>query len=50
MENNIWNNIWMIMTAIKDSLHLNVNVDALHIVDIVVKIVKIVQIANVKSA
>jgi hypothetical protein len=50
MENNIWNNIWMIMTAINDLLHLNANVDARHIADIVVKIVKIVQTANVKSA
>ena len=50
MENNIWNNTWMIITAINDLLHLSVNVDALHIADTVVKIVKIVQIVNVKSA
>ena len=40
----------MTITTINDLLHLSVNVDVLHIVDIVAKIVKIVQTVNAKSA
>jgi hypothetical protein len=39
----------MTTTTTKDLLHLNANAVALHIADIVVKIVKIVQIVSARN-
>ena len=39
----------MIMMVIKDLLHLNANVGALHIAGIAAKIAKIVQIVSAKN-
>jgi hypothetical protein len=40
----------MIITIIKDLLHLSVNAVVLHIADIAAKIAKIVQIASARNA